>query len=131
MIGTHVPERTDTPAFLPPKALRRRNRELEAYGLRICRCHQGIALPLTDEHFYRTCGAGTRFETQCKRCHNTNNVAISTARRRSDPTFAEHRRELGRNDYRKHAETRCAHRRQVYQARRRERLALVLSGVTL
>ena len=49
-----------------PAELRRVNKELAKVGRRICRKHQGAALPLDDEHFYRIRGY---FDTRCKACH--------------------------------------------------------------
>lgn len=83
---------------LTPKQLRRRNRALAKEGKRICRTHQGVALPLTDDYFYRT-AHGSYFETECKACRKRRAAERVTERRHADAAFAEQTRTWKRNSH--------------------------------
>jgi hypothetical protein len=61
-------------AWLEPQELRKRNQELMALGRRICRTHQGAALPLNDQNFYYAKRSTGRFDTECKKCAHKRTV---------------------------------------------------------
>lgn len=80
-----------------PRELRRVNRELARLGRRICRTHQGAALPLDDDHFYRN-GEGF-FDTECKDCKKARMVRNKRERWHRDEAFRLKMLDLKRADY--------------------------------
>lgn len=93
----------DAPAELTPKQLRRRNKQLMKEGLRICRTHQGVALPLTEEYFYRQSKAkGGYFDTECKRCKNQRSQQRVSERRKTDAAYVAQTRIWKRNSHLRH-----------------------------
>lgn len=121
----------DAPAEMTPKQLRKRNKELAPLGKRICRAHQGAALPLTEEYFYRhpTCLGG--LETICKMCRNARVVERARERYRTSKRFRNQRKKAQQLDRERHIEARReanARRMQDYrQRRKRVRFVTVLA----
>jgi hypothetical protein len=113
-------------AWLTPKELRRRNRELAKYGRRICRTHQGAALPLDSEHFYYANRAIGQFDTECKHCFKARDKRNKLERYHADPQWRarflaknEARRQRRRSEY-------LAQRADYRRRKKAERLAAVL-----
>lgn len=120
-------------AWMTPKELRKRNRELRKLGKRICRTHQGAALPLDEQHFYYASRQEMRFDTECKCCHRRRQVRNQYERYHSDPEFR--RRLIDRHvSRRKHLRTvnpvvrerENAQTRRRYYVNKRQQLARVL-----
>lgn len=102
--------------WFQPDELRQRNKELFNYGRRICRVHQGAALPLTTENFVLM--KTGKFEYECKRCRNARLLKNARHRLQYDPQYLEHRREIQRRTYYRHRERYLQNRRE-YDAQRR------------
>ena len=121
-------------AWLEPSDLRKRNKELLALGRRICRTHQGAALPLTEENFYYANRTHTRFETECKTCHLLRMSANWRTKVETDPDFLARRREQNLRSYRKHIikarERKRLSLRVKRQSQRREKFARILGAVS-
>lgn len=98
---------SDDAAMLPRRMLLRRNRELAKIGLRICRQHQGVALPLTEEYFWYTRTLG-RFETICKRCKARYTAARRRERYHTDEAYRQRILAQSRADKARHREARRA-----------------------
>lgn len=75
-------------AWMTPEELRKRNRELRPLGKRICRTHQGAALPLTEAHFYYANRAKGQFSTECRECQNKRCLDNRMRRCHTDPVYA-------------------------------------------
>lgn len=76
--------------WMEPKELRKRNRELATYGRRICRTHQGRALPLTEEYFYYANRSTGQFQTECVLCFRERDRHLKANRYARDAEFREH-----------------------------------------
>lgn len=74
--------------YLSKRELRARNHELEQYGRRICRVHQGAALPLTEEYFHFHKGHQA-FEFECKKCSSARKIAWTKARAEKDEAYRQ------------------------------------------
>lgn len=115
--------------WMTPQELRVRNADLARVGRRICRAHQGAALPLTDQYFYRT-GWKDGFRHICIACKNKRTAERAKVRYHEDPNFVEHRKLLERSDRNRHIKARRAAnaiRQRNYRRRlKRQRLATVL-----
>lgn len=100
-------------AWFTPQELRARNQELAKLGRRICKTHQGAALPLDEAHFYYSKRALGQFNTECKRCSHQRTVRQRRVRYHHDESFREHESERKRQWYRRR---RLAHIKQVLGA---------------
>lgn len=114
----------DAPGQFTPQELRAKNRELRAYGRRICRTHQGAALPLDDEHFYRANHG--QFDTECKDCQKKRTVRYARERYQADVSFVEKRSEYAKRDQAKHRAKRLKAKREWKRREKAKRFAAVL-----
>lgn len=110
---------------LTPRQVRKRNKALAAFGLRLCVAHQGKPLPLTGEYFYRT---GDWFLNECKQCRRIRLQQRQNDRRRTDAAYAERRRAADRASYWRNVERKRAASLRYWRARRAARMVRILAG---
>lgn len=123
------PEENPLPdGWMDKKTLRRRNRELHQYGRRICRTHQGAALPLTEEHFYYARKDIGQFDTECKTCVKERDRLNKMKRYHSDPKYRRIVLERAERFRLKHHDRILAQRRAMREQRRRTQLAAQLKS---
>lgn len=113
-------------AWLTPKDLRARNKELEKHGRRICRTHQSAALPLTEKYFYYENRATGQFKNECRICQNKRDLENRTRRYHNDPMFAAKFLARTRRWYWNNRERQFTLRRVRHLRRKREQFARVL-----
>lgn len=112
--------------WMTAQKLRRVNKELARVGRRICRTHQGAALPLTDRYFWRVRKDSHRFATECKRCAADRTARTKRERMQRDPEYHERvlaqSRESNYRNWKKRSDQKKAH----HAAKKRERLAAIM-----
>lgn len=104
-----------------PEELRRVNKELAKVGRRICRTHQGAALPLTSEHFHYSNKAHGWLDTECKACQHERSRRRKLQRYHADPDYVSRLLEGQHQSI-----TRREARRKRHAQERKQRFAAVL-----
>lgn len=106
-----------------PDELRRVNKELAKHGRRICTAHQSAALPLDDEHFYRTRG---RYRNICKVCDKRAQSACHKKRYQTDAAYRQRVNDRNVEFNRVHADAHNANCRASRRRRKAQRFAVVI-----
>lgn len=86
-------------AWFTKDELKKRNKDLEKYGKRICHKHQGKALLLKESFRLRKSNGYVWYDNVCKNCRYQEDIARTQERYHKDKKFREAYKKRRRDDY--------------------------------